>query len=136
MNMLEYPYNTCHMTHGMIQLSYGNEREMNDGARTSSTSQIAWMELIQAQEARKSILLCSQVEARRYLHHVRNQVTRTNIRGGVEENQSFLTGILPVAPKLLPELVEGASNNPYLMLPVVILSMHGRLCQIAMHAFV
>ena len=114
MSMIEYPYNTCHMAKDMLLLPYGNEREMNDGARTSSTSQRERLELVEAQKTRAAILLRSEVEARRNLHHVTFEVARTHTRGGSKENQQSLLNlaISPVAPSVLPVEFQPASNTP------------------------
>src|SRR5947208_17076527 len=91
-NMIQSTHNTCHMTQGMLYLPYGKERELNDGARTSSASQRPWMELVQAQEIEERVSVCAQVEARRNLHHVSLEIARINDRGGTAEDQSILAG--------------------------------------------
>jgi hypothetical protein len=91
-NMLECSHHYCHMTQNMLELSYGNERKMNDGGRVTPVAQRAWVESLQAQETRTRVLLCSQVEAGRNLHHVTNQVANDHQRGSTEENTGFLRG--------------------------------------------
>lgn len=86
-NMLQYPYHYCHMTSGVVQLSYDNERELNDGRRTSPASQGTRMEPVQAHTARTGFLLCAQMEARAGVHHFGNEVARIDQRTGTEEDR-------------------------------------------------
>ena len=90
-NVIEYPYHYCPMATDMIQwlcqLPYGNERELNDGRRTSRTPQRAWMEPVQAETQRQRILLCTEMENGRDLHHITNQVARTDKGKGSGEDR-------------------------------------------------
>lgn len=76
----------CHMATIMLQLPYGNEREIHDGRRTSTTSQSAWMESIQAHAQGQEVPLCPKVEARRDLYYSRIEVANTYDGRGSKEN--------------------------------------------------
>lgn len=90
-NISNFDYNNyCHMATNMLQLPYGNERSTNDGRRTTSTAQRAWMELAQAETQRAGISICSEVEARRNLHHVRSQLATHHTSRSSKENYSRL----------------------------------------------
>jgi hypothetical protein len=90
-NVSNFDYNKgCHMATNMLQLPYGNERTTNDGRRITSTAQRAWMELAQAKTQRAGISICSEVEARRNLHHVRSQLATHYNRRSSKENYSSL----------------------------------------------
>lgn len=93
--MLEYPYHYCHVTTDMVQwiLSHDNERELNDGRRTSSASQRAWLESLQGQETPEEFLLCFEVEARAGLSDVRNEVVTTDQRRCAQENRTCLRAV-------------------------------------------
>lgn len=130
MNMLLYRYHTCHMTQDMLYLPYGKERELNDGARTSSASQGAWMEPVQAQEIEQRISLRAQVEARRNLHHVSLEIARIETGGGTEENQSIVTlAILSATPRPLSSSLRPLDSSPLVTLPVNNLSTGAGNCQ-------
>lgn len=90
-NVSNFDYtNYCHMATNMLQLPYGNERSTNDGRRTTSTAQRAWMELAQTETQRAGISICSEVEARRNLHHVRSQLATHHTSRSSKENYSRL----------------------------------------------
>lgn len=88
-NMMKWTYHYCHVTIDMVQwiLSHDNERELNDGRRTSHSAQRAWLESVQRQTPRKKFLLCSQVEARANLPDIGNKVVGTDKRTSTEEDR-------------------------------------------------
>src|SRR5712691_2051588 len=87
--------NTCHMVTIMVHLAYGDERKLNDGGRVTPASQKAWMEPVhqnapfQTNRQRQRVLLCSEVEERRSLHHFTNQVAYHHSRGSTTEDRGF-----------------------------------------------
>lgn len=127
-NMINCAYNYCPMATNMVQylcqLPYGNERDLNDGKRTSRTPQRAWLEPVQAKAQRQGILLCHKVENGRNLHHVTNQIAGTDERTSTGEDRGCVrvADIFSVASQLETghRLVpEGTVTNCYLMLPCV-----------------
>src|SRR6185312_8699082 len=74
--VIEWPYHYCHVTTDMVQwiLSHDNERELNDGRRTSHSTQRAWMESLQRQAPPEGLFLRSQVEAGSNLPDIGNKV--------------------------------------------------------------
>ena len=91
--VIEYPYHYCHMTTDMIQLSYDNERELNDGRRTSPVVERAWMEPVQAHSAHAGFLLCSEMETRAGLHHFGNEVVRIDQRKSSGEDRGCFRAV-------------------------------------------
>lgn len=87
--VIKYPYHYCHVTISMVQwiLSHDNERELNDGRRTSRSPQRVWLESLQRKEASEDILLCSQVETGPSLPDLRNKVARADKRKSSGENR-------------------------------------------------
>lgn len=90
-NMIKYPHHYCHVTTDMVQwiLSHDNERELNDGRRTSHPTQRAWLEPVQRQETTEEFLLCSQVEARPDLPDLGNKVVGTDERKSSGEDRGY-----------------------------------------------
>lgn len=104
-DMLELAHNYCHMATNMLELPYGNERRLNDGRRTSSATERAWLELVHAQAARAGISLCAKVESWRGLHHFKNQVANSNKRTGTGENSCVrVVNIFSVVRRISPRI--------------------------------
>lgn len=132
-NMLQCPYHYCHMATNVLHshlemLPYGNERELNDGRRTSSTSQGSRVEPAQAEAQRAGISLCAKMEVGRDLHRAIIPVAVSNRGRGAEEDRNCVrvVDIFSVASQLAAYRLEpGSAANCYLMLPYV---YYSQLC--------
>lgn len=124
--VLKCKYNYCHMATNMVQLPYGNERELNDGRRTSSTPQRTWLEPAQAETSESDIPLCSEMEEGRDLHCIFSPVAAINRGRGAEEDRGCVSvaHIFSVASQLSAYRLEpGSAPNCYLLLPHVYYSV-------------